>query len=40
MPLPNTRRELAQHLEEVMSHAYAQLEERQRLDADTSLVKT
>jgi hypothetical protein len=40
MPLPNTRRELAQHLEEVMSHAYAQLEERQRLEADTSLLKT
>jgi len=40
MALPNTRRELAQHLEQVMSHAYAQLEERQRLEADTSLVKT
>ena len=38
--LPNTRRELAQYLEEVMSHAYAQLEERQRLEADTSLLKT
>jgi hypothetical protein len=38
--LPNTRRELARYLEEVMSHAYAQLEERQRLEADTSLVKT
>jgi hypothetical protein len=40
MPLPNTRRELAQYLEEVMSHAYEQLEERQRLEAETSLLKT
>lgn len=38
--LLRTRREMAHYLEEVMSHAYAQLEERQRLDADTSLVKT
>lgn len=38
--LPRTRREMARFLEEVMSHAYAQLEERQRLEADTSLVKT
>lgn len=36
----NTRREMAQYLEEVMSHAYEQLEERQRLEASTSLVKT
>jgi len=36
----NTRREMAQHLEEVMSHAYEQLEDRQRLEANTSLVKT
>jgi len=38
--LLRTRREMARFLEEVMSHAYAQLEERQRLEADTSLVKT
>lgn len=39
MPLRN-RREMARALEEVMSHAYAQLEEEQRLQADTSLLKT
>jgi hypothetical protein len=36
----NSRRQMAQYLEEVMSHAYEQLEERQRLEASTSLVKT
>jgi hypothetical protein len=31
---------MAQVLEDVMSHAYEQLEERQRLEAETSLLKT
>ena len=31
---------MAEHLEEVMSHAYQQIEERQRLEANTSLLKT
>jgi hypothetical protein len=35
-----TRREMAEWLEEVMSHAYTELEERQRLEAGTSLLKT
>src|SRR5438045_1894698 len=35
-----TRREMARALEDVMSHAYAQLEEQQRLPAETSLLKT
>jgi hypothetical protein len=39
MPLRN-RREMAQSLEDVMSHAYAQLGEAQRLEAETSLLKT
>src|SRR5579872_3495588 len=39
MPLRN-RREMARALEEVMSHAYVQLEEEQRLETDTSLLKT
>src|SRR6266849_6934537 len=39
MPI-TTRREMAARLEEVMSHAYTELEERQRLDAGTSLLKT
>jgi hypothetical protein len=39
MPIRN-RREMAQALEEVMSHAYSQLEERQRLEAESSLLKT
>jgi hypothetical protein len=39
MPI-TTRREMAARLEEVMSHAYTELEERQRLEAGTSLLKT
>ena len=39
MPI-RTRREMATRLEEVMSHAYTELEDRQRLEAGTSLVKT
>ncbi len=39
MPI-QTRREMAERLEEVMSHAYTDLEERQRLEAGTSLLKT
>ena len=39
MPARN-RREMAQHLEEVMSHAYTELEERRRLETQTSLLKT
>ncbi len=39
MPI-TTRREMAGWLEEVMSHAYTELEERQRLEAGTSLLKT
>ncbi len=39
MPLRN-RREMAHALEEVMGHAYAQLGEAQRLEAETSLLKT
>lgn len=39
MPI-QTRREMAERLEEVMSHAYTNLEERQRLEAGTSLLKT
>lgn len=35
-----TRREMARTLEDVMSHAYAQLEEQQQLEAETSLLKT
>ena len=35
-----TRREMAARLEEVMSRAYTELEERQRLEAGTSLLKT
>ena len=31
---------MAQHLEEVMSHAYTELEERRRLETQTSLLKT
>ena len=39
MPI-TTRREMATRLEEVMSHAYTELEDRQRLEAGTSLLKT
>src|SRR5689334_2177149 len=39
MPI-QTRRQMAERLEEVMSHAYTDLEERQRLEAGTSLLKT
>src|SRR5207237_9650355 len=35
-----THQEMAERHEEVMSHAYTELEERQRLEAGTSLVKT
>lgn len=35
-----TRTEMAAHLEEVMSHAWTELEDRQRLEAGTSLLKT
>ena len=31
---------MARHLEEVMSHAYTELEDRQRLETETSLLKT
>jgi hypothetical protein len=34
------RREMAEHLEKTMSHAYAQLSEKQKLEAETSLLKT
>jgi hypothetical protein len=39
MPI-TTRREMATRLEEVMSHAYTDLEDRQLLEAGTSLLKT
>ena len=39
MPI-RTRREMAERLQEVMSHAYTELEEKQRLEAETSLLKT
>lgn len=39
MPI-QTRRQMAERLEEVMSHSYTDLEERQRLEAGTSLLKT
>jgi len=35
-----TRREMADFLEKTMSHAYEALEEKQKLEADTSLLKT
>lgn len=35
-----TRREMAARLQDVMSHAYTELEDRQRLEAETSLLKT
>lgn len=38
--LLKTRRDMAKFLEEVMSLAYADLAEKQRLDVDTTLVKT
>jgi hypothetical protein len=39
MPLRNGI-EMAAALEQVMTHAYAQLADRQRLDAESSLLKT
>ena len=39
MPI-RTRREMAERLQEVMSHAYTELEDRQRLEAGTRLLKT
>src|ERR1700679_2248537 len=34
------RREMAEFLEKTMSHAYAQLSEKQKLEAETSMLKT